>query len=217
MNNKVGVVAGGIILLVIGIYAGTWLNKKPEVKEQLATVTGAPSEIPTEVKSEKGTIGGYLIYPSSGIPEEVGVCAQSIDDPKMINCVKQIKDKKYETGVGYQMDLSPGNYYVYAFYKDMKAYYDEFVICGLKAECKSHTKIPVVVTAGSVQDKILPHDWYDTTPTATVAPTTKPTVKPIITLVKINPNIFKIIPSNTPTPIPTIAKIIIQPKYQIQP
>lgn len=206
MYSKIWMIIAGICLMGMGYFGGNVINKKPEVKEEVIAVV-----TPTVQMMEKGTISGHLIYPGEGIPEEVGVCAENISEPKLVSCVKQIKDKKYTTGVGFQMDLSPGNYYVYSFYNDMRAYYDEFVICGLKAECTSHTKIPVVVTAGSNQDQILPHDWYDETPTST------PTTKPGVTLIKINPNILKIVPSNTPTPTPTLTKMIIKPKYQIQP
>ncbi|MFA7301615.1 MAG: hypothetical protein WC069_04855 [Candidatus Shapirobacteria bacterium] len=210
MNNKVWMLVGGICLLGMGIFGGMMIDKNPEVleikEENITVITETPKET-LVIKNEKGTIGGFLIYPGESIPDEVGVCAENIEQPKMINCVKQIKDKKYETGVGFEMDLSPGNYYVYATYKDTKAYYDEFVICGLKAECKSHTKIPVVVSSGSVQDRILPHDWYDVTPTLT--PTATSTIKPAVSIIKINPNIIKLVPSNTPTPTPVQVKVVI--------
>lgn len=205
MNNKVWLLIAGICLLGMGYFGGKVVNKKPEVKEEVTAIA-----TPTVQMMEKGTISGYLIYPSSYIPDEMGVCAQNIETPELLNCVKQIKDKKYKTGVGYEMDLSPGSYYVYSFYKDMKAYYNEYVICGLKAECSSHTKIPVVVTAGSNQDQILPHDWYDNSPTvkpsATLSPTpTSKILKPIVTLVKINPDVLKLVPSATPT----LVKIVV--------
>jgi len=226
MNQKIFFALGAIGLLGIGIIFGSTIPKKPEPKEVVTTAipTNPPSTLTVAPTTTTGSISGYLIYPSSGIPESVGVCAQNIDDPKLINCVKQIKDKKFKYGVGFQMDLQPGNYYVYSYYKDTKAYYDEFVICGLKAECKSHTKIPVVVTAGSSQENILPHDWYEETlvvtsttaptPTLTIAPTNsptptvKPTIVPVVTI-KFVPGIIKLIPTNTPTSTPTPVKIVI--------
>lgn len=229
MNNKIWFAVAGICLLGMGIFGGTFIGKNPEVKEEnIASVTGVPTQTPTTAIIQKGSISGYLIYPSEGIPQDVGVCAQSMDNSKFIYCVKQIRDKKYKSGVGYQMDLDVGNYYVYAFYKDMRAYYDEFVICGLKATCKSHAKIPVVVTAGSVSDNVLPHDWYDTEATVTVTPTTTvatatsttvptvaslvtavPTIKVVVPIITIKiPQITIKVPTLTPTPIKLVIPTI---------
>ena len=215
------IIAGGVVLLGIGALVGRLLNNQTS-KNQESGATVTPSEIITPVVTStaptKGLISGYLIYPSEHIPEEMGVCAQKIDNQSLIICTPQIKDKKYQNGVGYEMPLDPGNYYVYSFLDETKAYYTEFVLCGLKAECKSHTKIPVVVTAGSVQDNILPHDWYDfsdtpaptntVTPSLTVAPTVKPTSKivPIVSI-KLEKDMIRLLPTSTPTPIPTL-KII---------
>jgi len=139
----------------------------------------------------------------------MGVCAQKTDDLQNIICTPQIKDQKFLNGVGYQLELEAGEYYVYSYLDDQRAYYTEFVTCGLQYSCPSHAKIPVIVIAGSVQDNILPHDWYDTsptspppTPTSTTAPKTSIIINPSV--FKINPNI-KIIP--TSTPVPTMIKI----------
>ena len=98
MNNKILLIVGALVLLGGGIYGGTLINKNPETKEEnIATVTGIPTNVepsPTATVIAKGTISGFLTYPSSGIPPEVGVCAQNISSPTIINCVKQIKDKR---------------------------------------------------------------------------------------------------------------------------
>jgi len=168
----------------------------------------------------KGKISGYLIYPSNFIPEDLGVCAQRIDNQSLVFCTEQIKDKKYQNGVGYEMSLDPGNYYVYSFLGDNRAYYTEFVLCGLKAECQSHTKIPVTVSAGSSQDNILPHDWYDFGPTETDQPLPSSTIAPTATSVPIIPIvsikidkdiIMKIAPTATPTP-----KALVIPSVKIK-
>jgi hypothetical protein len=65
------------------------------------------------------------------------------------------------------MRVPVGNYYVYAMTnlvkgrEDYKAYYSEFVICGLNVNCESHEPIIVTVTAGETTSKIDPSDWYD--------------------------------------------------------
>jgi hypothetical protein len=191
------VILGAIILLGIGAYAGRlWNNQTPKNPGEGATTTPSETVAPS-IADTKGIVSGSLSYPSDHIPEDMGVCAQRIDNLEMTTCTGQIKDSKFQYGVGYELSLDPGNYYVYAFLGSTKAYYTEFVLCGLKAECKSHTKVPVVVTAGSRQDSILPQDWYDVSETP--SPTAKPTAKPIVTISKINPGVLKIIPTATPT------------------
>lgn len=217
-------IIGATVILLVGVVVGNFivvpgLKKVPESPSPTPTVeesTPVPSATIsiTSTQDSKGKISGYLIYPSDHIPPQMGVCAEDISNPTIKTCVKQIVDPKFPvTGVGYEMSLDPGQYYVYSFLGDWKAYYNEFVTCGLKAECPSHNKIPVTVTSGSSNDQILPHDWYDTSPTASASPSVSfsPSVTNIPTLVKINPDVLKLIPTATPTPtlklIPTIKKI----------
>lgn len=206
-------ITGIVLLFSVGAILGRMVSR-PSPPPSPAEIT--PTAGPT-APATTGHVSGYLIYPSEFIPEEMGVCAQDTSSPLLITCVKQSKNTKFKTGVGYDMDLAPGTYYIYSSLGDQKAFYTEFVTCGLQASCKSHTKIPVVVTAGSVQDNILPHDWYDTSPTPTptkqplIEPpvTTAPTIK-IPTLKIINPN-FRILPTATPT-----LKLLIKPTIKFQ-
>jgi hypothetical protein len=213
-------IIGGLMLLSAGVVVGKFLpqpQSSPELKPTptpvLEVVTVTPEATPsvTTNVSNTGKISGYLIYPSDHIPPQVGVCAEQVDNSTIKTCVNQITDKKFApTGVGYEMELPAGKYYVYSILGDWKAYYNEFVTCGLKAECKSHAKIAVEITAGSDNNKILPHDWYDTpAPTeSVVVPTVKISIKPIVSLVptimKIDPNILKLIPTATPTKIKVV-------------
>jgi len=204
-----------LILLIIFLFlsAGTLiavkLKKPPSDNPGSTSVTPTPSDISPTSASDQGTISGYLIYPSSFIPPELGVCAQKISDLQNVVCTPQIKDQKFKNGVGYQLELDPGEYYVYSYLDDQKAYYTEFVTCGLQYSCPSHAKIPVLVTAGSVQDDILPHDWYDTAsptqnPTSSPpTPTPKPTSLVNPSVFQINPNLIIKMPTSTPTPTPT--------------
>jgi hypothetical protein len=71
------------------------------------------------------------------------------------------------------LELDPGSYYVYAQLPGdpYKAYYDEFVTCGLKFGCPSHKPIEVVVKAGVNLTAINPHDWYDDEQRSKITPT----------------------------------------------
>ena len=114
-------------------------------------------------ENEKGFIEGSLSYPSNYIPKDMGVCALNLDTQKEYCDTDQLYDKKYTYGVGYKIQVPAGNYNVYATaaeQKDYKAYYDEFVTCGLKSNCPSHDPLEVKVTKDQTTSSIDPIDWY---------------------------------------------------------
>ena len=103
-----------------------------------------------------GSISGKLSYPSEGIPAQ-RVCAVDLKD-----------DKEYcqQTTMGtetYVISAPAGDYMVYAALDGdatgKRAYYSEFVLCGLKAECKDHSPVKVSVEAGKAAEAH-PQDWY---------------------------------------------------------
>jgi hypothetical protein len=75
-----------------------------------------------------------------------------------------------ETDMKFSLRVPPGAYYVYAMLKDpadigsdfigYKAYYTKFVTCGLRYDCKDHSKITVTVESGQKVSDIQPYDWY---------------------------------------------------------
>lgn len=110
-----------------------------------------------------GTIEGSLSYPSDFIPPDMKVCAENIIT-KELHCIDEhIKDSKYTYGEGYKIEVPVGDYYVYATisrWVDYKAYYSEFVTCGLEVGCPSHDPIKVSVKIGQAIENIDPQDWY---------------------------------------------------------
>ncbi|MDD5731322.1 MAG: hypothetical protein PHU42_00265 [Patescibacteria group bacterium] len=117
-----------------------------------------------EEKNRKVVIEGSLSYPGSVVPADMTVCAQDLKDAKNLVCTKEhITDKKYTYGVGYKLEVIPGSYNVYATvsgWQGYQAYYDEFVSCGMKYGCTSHTPIEVKAERGKNLDGIDPIDWY---------------------------------------------------------
>lgn len=115
-----------------------------------------PLQTPEQV-AKLGTIQGTLSYPSEGIPDNMQVCAETLHQA-------QIKCVQGQNSV-YSLEVDPGTYFVYAYLPDnptLKAYYSEFVTCGLMAECPSHAPIEVIVAAGDNILDIDPADWYNT-------------------------------------------------------
>lgn len=125
---------------------------------------------PKEPLAMPGSISGWVTYPSEGIPP-LRVCAVPVNGSDSAAVCIDTKDSPPASPDFSIKKLSPGDYYVYAQLKDpvalgsdipatFKAYYNEFVRCGLKYECKNTTPIVVHVSAGADTPGILPHDWY---------------------------------------------------------
>lgn len=130
---------------------------------ELNTEEAMPSEpLTKEIPSDKGVIEGTYIFPSEGIPKTLIPCAEHISTNEII-CSESLG----ETGQTdtFMIIVPPGSYYVYAVNtadpNSYKAYYTEFVTCGLLASCPSHEKIAIEVAAGETVLDIKPHDWYD--------------------------------------------------------
>ncbi len=142
-----------IIILVTCLIFGFLLNKSFYNKNQLNI----------------GTIEGSLSYPSDEIPQNMEICAENIITKKQYCTTKHIVDDKYRYKVGYLISLPTGTYYVFAkskflvgtVWKDQKAFYSEFVICGMTQNCLSHDPIQVVVEDKKIITGIDPWDWYN--------------------------------------------------------
>ncbi len=120
---------------------------------------------PTVAAENKSTgyIEGTFIFPSEGIPETMRACAENTENAQ-ITCSGTLK----ETGLKntFSFEVPAGKYRVYAEsglegQQNYKAYYTEFVTCGLLASCPSHEKIIVTVGIDETVSDIMPHDWYD--------------------------------------------------------
>ena len=120
---------------------------------------------------QAGVIEGSLSYPSEFIPPDMTICAENLATKKLSCTLKHLKAKKYMYKVGYKLEVPPGDYQVYAYLpdparygasypKDYRAYYSEFVKCGMSVDCPSHVAIVVKVKSGETVSGIDPQDWY---------------------------------------------------------
>jgi len=141
-----------IVLVAVG--AGAWY------------FLAAPKESPVM----PGSISGTVTFPSEGLPAQ-RVCAVPVNGVDAEAFCVDTNDESPTPADFSIKRLPPGGYFVYAQLKDpgaigsdipttFKAYYDEYVRCGLKYECKDTTRIVVHVSAGADTPNILPHDWY---------------------------------------------------------
>ncbi|MBN2100813.1 hypothetical protein JW710_02880 [Candidatus Dojkabacteria bacterium] len=111
---------------------------------------------------QNGRISGSVSYPSEAIPDGMKICAEPNNGGGETCTTDIFLDAQAQFGYGYYIDVPDGSYYVYAQVPGdtYKAYYTEFVTCGLEASCPSHSKIVVTVSSGQNVENIDPGDWY---------------------------------------------------------
>ncbi|MBP0582717.1 caspase family protein [Labrys sp. LIt4] len=126
------------------------------------------------------TIEGQLSYPGEGLPDDLKVCAVNLATTKETCTGGRIRLKRKGRPAGYRLTVAAGDYHVYAVSRESgqeaRAYFTEFVTCGVQAGCPSHAIIPVRLAPGAVRSDVDPGDWYaDKWPDA-VKPLAEPTV-----------------------------------------
>ena len=100
------------------------------------------------------------MYPSEVIPPELEVCAE---EPRGVVVACTDEHLRQNDAEMYRLVVPAGSYYIFARlpYADAnRAYFSEFVRCGLSAGCPSHERILVNIAAGQTITGIDPHDWY---------------------------------------------------------
>lgn len=106
---------------------------------------------------QTGSIAGSLTFPSERIPPLLVVAFNT--NTGQYYWVQTTEDQST-----YQIDNIPvGTYTVFAYLLpdgSMIGAYDQFYVCGLKAECTDVSLIEVDVQAGVVTQDITPGDWY---------------------------------------------------------
>lgn len=125
-----------------------------------------------ETEQGEGYIVGSLTYPAGGFPlESINVVAVNIATNKEYSSPEYFTGSEYMYGTGFKLTAPVGRYYVYGILKegygvssgdmDKKAYYNEFMKCGVDVSCKDLTKIEVVVEKDKTTESILVGDWWN--------------------------------------------------------
>lgn len=134
-----------------------------QLNQQLVDVQATP-ETPVEyTQAPPGTIQGQLSFPSEVVPQQ-RICAVEINTNAEL-CTEIYEDNNYS------LSVPAGTYNVYATVianpenpdtlSTTRAYYSEFVTCGLLATCPSHEPIDVTVNSGEITSDVDPGDWYN--------------------------------------------------------
>ncbi len=129
--------------------------------------SASPTAEQTVSPPSLGTITGRMSYPSDGIPSSMVACAESIEGGTT-KCTKPRSG--WTSRVSYTLQLSPGRYYVYArlsasdadagAFAGERAYYTDYMKCGMEAHCKSHRRIMIEIKAGETLSGITVGDWW---------------------------------------------------------
>lgn len=103
-----------------------------------------------------GTISGTIKYPSEEIPPLV-VCAVNLKTEKK-QCAQTLPNTP-----SYALRVPEGEYWVYSEREGdpdkRKAWYSEYLECGLLPECKDHSPVAVTVKNDEITEAH-PNDWY---------------------------------------------------------
>lgn len=118
---------------------------------------------------QTGVITGALSYPSDFDFPKMIVCAEAVNS-RQIHCTDKRVVNRRRGRITYKLTVPAGSYYVFATivngeaqvesYRGYKAYYSEFVKCGLSINCPSHEPVKVTLRAGQTLAGIDPGDWY---------------------------------------------------------
>jgi hypothetical protein len=121
---------------------------------------------------QNGSISGSISYPSSGIPTKTKIFAENTKTGKVYESIVTFSDptKDMSATATYVASVPEGSYYVYGTIADFndqngtlwKAYYNQFVICGMAASCKDVTKVTVSVASAGKVENVTIGDWYPT-------------------------------------------------------
>lgn len=154
--------AFGVIAFYMLINATLQTRRNGKIEPTPTPISEGNSPAPNQ--ESNGIIEGSLSFPSEGIPEDMTVCAVNQLTNNQYCTQEQIEDSKYQYSKGYVLEVPPGNYVVYAqtpTLDDYKAYYNDFVECGLSVDCESHEPIIINVKSGEAVSGVDPQDWYD--------------------------------------------------------
>ena len=128
--------------------------------EPITSEQAPPAPAPAASTGTHGYISGNLGFPGEFIPPDLMVNAVNMQT----NQVSSTTDKdKYDQSKKYILKVLAGKYQVYAATKEVpnyKAYYTQYVRCGLQVGCTSHAVITITVAGGDTVKNIDPQDWY---------------------------------------------------------
>lgn len=126
------------------------------------------------VCGQSGQITGKLVYPGDGIPRDLVLCITS-SEPETTLCsnfkastltAARMVFKIDRRKATYQVTLPPGNYHIFAKTGEMpghRAFYNEYVKCGMEYTCRSKKPIILAVRNGKIIKGVSVGDFWNVT------------------------------------------------------
>ncbi|HQZ95621.1 MAG TPA: hypothetical protein PLP21_04845 [Pyrinomonadaceae bacterium] len=124
--------------------------------------------------AQSGVISGKLVYPGDGIPRDMVLCLKVTTlyaEPVYCSNNKaavlreaKISFKMNFRAATYEIAAPSGTYLLYGMTSEVpghKAYYNEFVRCGMSVDCHSKKPIPVKVKPGQKVKGIGVGDFWE--------------------------------------------------------
>lgn len=150
------------------IYVDNSYQRKGTTTTQLKQTQTAK----VQSRNTQGFIEGSLSYLSGrNLPNDLRICAHNVETGEEYCTTNILSNQKYAGGYGYELKVPAGRYQVYAQSNkfnqeqkqgDYKAYYSEYVTCGMGTNCTSHNPVTFRVREDGVAVNINPNDWYNT-------------------------------------------------------
>ncbi len=108
-----------------------------------------------------GTVDGSITFPGGHIPDGFTVVAEDAETGQEYKTDEIIYASKFMFGVGFSLQVPPGNYYFYAvepFNMDYRAYFDEYVQKEFSGD--SFEAILVTVQEGDLVEEVIVGNWW---------------------------------------------------------
>ncbi len=120
----------------------------------LALWSAQSSPIVTPRPAETGRVEGALRFPGCFPPEDLEVCAETLDG-RIVRCER--------AALRYSLALPEGRYRIFSRARSegaRRGYYSKAVSCGLRVECRDHTPLIISVRPGRTLRSVDPSDWF---------------------------------------------------------
>jgi hypothetical protein len=142
--------------------------------KRLITILFAFMVSTVAASAQTGQISGKLTFPGDGIPRDLVLCVISKVSPAETTYCSNTKTSTLTAAritfkvdrrkAAYQVALPAGPYLIFAKTSEMsghRAFYNDFVKCGMEYTCKSTKPVTVVVRTGQTTKGITVGDFWN--------------------------------------------------------
>ncbi len=160
---------GSLLLLGDNESGDNNANQTTNEEHQIAEEVETTAHNEDSANKKIGTITGSYVYPSQTIPGSLIACATDTASKTETCSDKQIKSDEFVNGVGYEVNVAPGQYEVFArnIGNGENAYYNSYVKDFTEQNqwpnypsCNQVSTLEVTVHENKITKDITLGDWY---------------------------------------------------------